>query len=170
MELTVERKGLEQKFFELCEAVVNENQLCLYDLDFFAGNGELRVFIYRPETMTANLDDCVAVDRALTPHIDTLEWIPESLTLEVSSPGLFRKLRTLDHFERAKGQRIALSLANIDELSGLELSEKNKLKRGKNIVAQLENVSAEAIDCEILGKKIKIDFKNIKKANLEPEI
>jgi ribosome maturation factor RimP len=170
MELEPNRKGLEKKFFELCESVVAENNLRLYDMDFFPVNSELRVFIYHPETMTAKLDDCVAIDHALTPFIDSLEWMPESLTLEVSSPGLFRRLRTKEHFASSINQRIALTLASVDELEGLEVVEKNKLKRGKQIIAILQELGTETITCLINDKKVKVNFSNIKKANLEPEI
>jgi ribosome maturation factor RimP len=170
MELEPNRKGLEKKFFELCESVVAENNLRLYDMDFFPVSSELRVFIYHPETMTAKLDDCVAIDHALTPFIDSLEWMPESLTLEVSSPGLFRRLRTKEHFASSINQRIALTLASVDELEGLEVAEKNKLKRGKQIIAVLQELGTETITCLINDKKVKVNFSNIKKANLEPEI
>ena len=67
MELEIKRSNLEQKFFELTEKIVHENNYALYDVEYHSGSSTLRVFIMDPETKTAVIEDCVKVDRAFDP-------------------------------------------------------------------------------------------------------
>ena len=71
----------------------------LVDLEArIGGNGLLRVYIDRDDGV--DLDDCERVSRQLSAFLDVEEPLPGSYTLEVSSPGLDRPLRTAEHFER----------------------------------------------------------------------
>ena len=99
MELTKNLSQTEQKYTELAMKIVAECDLELYDLEFVQGSSTLRVFIRDPKTNTAEIDDCVKVDRAFSPYCEDLEWIPDNFILEVSSPGVYRSLKRLDHFE-----------------------------------------------------------------------
>ena len=186
MDFKTERKGLEKKFYELCFPVVTELGYELYDLQYLAGGQTLRLFIENPETKTAVLDDCAAVDRALSEPIDHAEWVPESLVLEVSSPGLFRPLRTLEHFERTIGENICLHLnqklellleaSSRSEAKSIELPK--KMKSEKKLIANLVNVVEDGLEVRLdTGKDresdnsiVWIGFENIKKANLETNI
>ena len=62
MVLKEERQGLEKKFFELSVKVVAEQGLQIYDMDYFPGSGEWRIFIFNEGTDTAVIEDCVRVD------------------------------------------------------------------------------------------------------------
>ena len=44
------------------------------------------------------IDDCVAVNRIAQEVLDNENLISDSYTIEVSSPGLFRKLKTAEHY------------------------------------------------------------------------
>lgn len=165
MVLRAERTGMEKRFFELCERVVPETGLELYDLDYLTGSSELRVFIRDPQTKTAVIEDCMKVDRALSPYLEE-DWTPESLTLEVSSPGLFRHLRTMDHFKEVIGEQITLTLSGKLEGEGL-----SKAALGlKKVTAPLKALSDEGVVVEIENQDIVIKFEKIKKANLETEL
>lgn len=58
----------------------------------------LRVFIERPDGVAVSIDDCVTVHDAITDLLDAEEFSATAWTLEVSSPGLERPLKRLDHF------------------------------------------------------------------------
>ena len=103
-----DRSGIEKKFFELCSKVVAAQCLSIYDLEYVRSNKLLRVYIINEETNTAVIDECVGVDRAMSPYFESEDWIPEEIILEVSSPGLFRKLKTRKHFECVIGSNIEL--------------------------------------------------------------
>ncbi len=70
--------------------------------------GILRIFIDRPEGI--GIEDCERVSREVSALLDVEDPIPTAFTLEVSSPGDDRVLRTHAHFERFKGSRVLVEL------------------------------------------------------------
>jgi len=82
----------------------------LWELEYAprAGGGLLRLYIDSPAGIS--LDDCERVSRAVSETLDVADPIPGSYTLEVSSPGLDRVLRTQAHFERYTGVQIKLEM------------------------------------------------------------
>ena len=100
--------------------------------------------------------------------------MPGSYTLEVSSPGLDRKLTKAAEFERFVGSRMKVMTRNPvnnnryfegrlesfqDGRLTLDLSVASKKSRKKMGAAAAER-----------GQKIGIEFANVEKANLVPEI
>jgi ribosome maturation factor RimP len=67
----------------------------------------LRIFMDKPGGV--NLDDCAEMSRQLGDLIEVEELIPHAYTLEVSSPGLDRPLKTEKDFLRSVGKLIQLS-------------------------------------------------------------
>lgn len=162
------RNGLEQKFFELASKILSEQNLEMYDLEWHAPSGELRLFIMDPKTKTAVLDDCVRVDRAFTPYMESEAWIPENFTLEVSSPGLFRNLTTIEHFKGVVGQDVTLGLAKkIDETVYPDFPK--VLRNNLKIKVKLLDVTDVGVVVDARGVKIDVPFAQIKKANLETD-
>jgi ribosome maturation factor RimP len=72
------------------------------------GGWVLRVFVDRPGGITH--EDCERVSRELSPVLDVHDVIPHAYSLEVSSPGLERPLRTVEPFRRFLGQRAKVRL------------------------------------------------------------
>ncbi len=64
--------------------------------------GFVRLFIDHPDGI--GLEDCEAVSRAVSALLDVEDPIPGQYNLEVSSPGLDRKLTKTEHFQRFKGE------------------------------------------------------------------
>jgi ribosome maturation factor RimP len=69
----------------------------------------LRIFIDKPGGVT--LGDCEAASRNLEKVLDVEDVFPGAYTLEVSSPGLDRPLKTEADYARAAGKRVRLKLA-----------------------------------------------------------
>ena len=63
----------------------------------------IRVFLDRPGGVT--LQDCARFSRRLSDAMDMNQTVPGRYNLEVSSPGLERPLRTLEHVQRFSGAR-----------------------------------------------------------------
>ena len=61
----------------------------------------LRVFIHKPGGVT--IDDCARISRRISRELEYDEELQEAYTIEVSSPGLDRKLHTRRDFERVQG-------------------------------------------------------------------
>lgn len=165
MVLREEVKGLEKSFLDLCQDIVTKNDLELYDLDYFPSQQLLRVYIQDKETKTAQMEDCVKIDRAMTEPIDTLDWMPETLNLEVSSPGLYRSLRKRQQFKDATGKRVkivALKKAS-DHFS-------SKYKGEGSFIGLLHHCDEESVSLDMGEDVLNFKYENIKKANLEPHI
>ena len=83
-----------------------------------SGGGVLRLFIDRPDSTPENgvtLEDCEQVSRQVSAVLDVEDPIPGGYTLEVSSPGLNRRLVKPAHFERFAGNRVKLKLKRLVE-------------------------------------------------------
>ncbi|MBI4955673.1 MAG: ribosome maturation factor RimP [Myxococcales bacterium] len=115
--------------FALCEPVVHAHGLELVDVEWTtAPTGRvLRVTIERPEasapTVTGSsrppvpvasgvtLEDCVSVSRDLSVALDVEDLVASSYSLEVTSPGVDRPLRSRRDYRRAVGHLVKLKLA-----------------------------------------------------------
>lgn len=168
MDLSKTRTGIEEKFYNLCSKVVPENGLQLYDMEYVAGSFTLKVFIFDKETGTAVIEDCVKIDRALTPFIDEEDWVPEQLVLEVSSPGMFRDLRTLEHFQNAVGEMISCTITGkLDPDVTAKLPK--KIAGSKKFRGKLELVTETNIKLDLMDSELLLSFEQLKKASLDPD-
>ena len=82
--------------------VLEESGLELYDVEL--GGAVVRVLVDRPGGV--DLDTLDAATRAVSRALDVADPMPGRYTLEVSSPGLERRLRTPRHFQAAVGSRV----------------------------------------------------------------
>lgn len=82
----------------------------LSDLEVKLGgpNGAVRVFIDKPEGI--GLDDCEKVSLAVSALLDVEDPLPGQYRLEVSSPGLDRKLTKREHFQRFEGATVKVQM------------------------------------------------------------
>jgi len=74
-----------------------------------SGGHVVRVFIDRPGPSatpddSVSIEDCAEVNRELGTILDVEDPLPFTYTLEVSSPGLDRPLRTIDDYRRFAGR------------------------------------------------------------------
>ncbi|MFX3675845.1 MAG: ribosome maturation factor RimP [bacterium] len=166
--LEADLNSTERKFLELCTQVINDCGLSLYDFHYNPGSGLLQVFIENPETGTALIEDCVKVDRGFDAYLEE-DWLPANLTLEVSSPGVYRNLVTAKHFESALGQPVMLNLKKrFEEIVGLENCPK-KLKGQKKVKLKLVSQTDQGLALKFDDLNVEIPFADIKKANLETD-
>ncbi|MCQ3808469.1 MAG: ribosome maturation factor RimP [Acidimicrobiaceae bacterium] len=87
---------------ELVISVVDAESADLYDVEH--NGGVLRVLVDAEGGI--GIDDLKRISRALGRRLDEVDLMPGRYTLEVSSPGLERPLRTPEHFRGAVGERI----------------------------------------------------------------
>ncbi len=160
-----ERSAIEVKFLELCREVVLSQELELYDIEYLPQNQLLRIYIENPETKSANLDECIKVDRAMTPVIEDNDWMPEALVLEVSSPGVYRHLANTDHLKRVVGERVLISLGQKIDFDGAP----SKFKASKKLIGILKNIDENSLQLSLEGWEANINLNDIKKASLEPD-
>ena len=128
------------------------------------------------ESMSAVLDDCILIDRELTPVFEENAWVPEDITLEVSSPGIDRKLRTKRHFDLSIDKRITLKYRGKLNILDSEF-EQEKILKNKVVTGFLKEVKdseeLESITMSIPCKKgdafVEVNCEQILNARWEPE-
>jgi len=97
---------------EIAGRVAADAGLTLYDVE--RQGGTLVILLDRPGGV--DVDALATASRSISSQLDEAGLLPATTTLEVSSPGLERKLRTPAHFLGAVGSRVTVSLH--DELDG----------------------------------------------------
>jgi ribosome maturation factor RimP len=116
----------------------------------------LRIYIDKPGGVTHG--DCELISERLGKLLDDSDVIPgDSYTLEVSSPGLERKLSKPRDFERVVGQSVKLALR--EPVEGQNRWE-GRLKQVADGVLELETAD---------GGQLHIPLIQVQKANLKFE-
>jgi len=129
----------------------------------------LRITIDKPEGVTH--EDCANVSREVSTILDVEDAVPgAAYTLEVSSPGLDRRLARPEDFERFKGSRI-------------KLMTREPVNGNRHFEGRLESFGDGRLMLEMVtgrkkpkpghaqpGQKVEIELANVEKANLVPEI
>jgi len=95
----------------MVEPVVAEHGLELVELQLRReGRGlVLRIIIYRDDSEGGvSVDDCSAVSREVAYLLEVNDPLSKAYTLEVSSPGLDRPLKSFRDFERNIGKKITV--------------------------------------------------------------
>lgn len=131
----------------LARPILADLGLDLYDLEYTGG--VVRITVDRPGGV--DLGAIADVTRMVSRELDHADPIESRYTLEVSSPGLERTLRTADHFHRARGMT-----ANV------------KLLPGEDGARRVEGVISSSDDHEVVlivaGVERVIAFHRIEKA------
>jgi len=98
----------------LVTPIVTDLGLDLYDLELRGGT--LRITLDTPVGTDGGvlLDSLSLASRLVSKELDAHDPIPSRYTLEVTSPGVERTLRTPEHFARAAGQEVSLRLSDVD--------------------------------------------------------
>lgn len=103
-----------QRLYNIINPVLSDLNLELVELIYRPEQygWVVRIIIYKPEGI--GVDDCAKVSREVSTILDVEDFIPHHYTLEVSSPGLDRPLKTGRDFERNIGALIKLTLLTLD--------------------------------------------------------
>ena len=136
----------------------------------------LRVFLDKPATGNDPLagvthEDCANFSLEFGTILDVEDVMPGPYTLEVSSPGLDRRLVKAADFARFTGRR-------------MKLVTRHPVNNNRNFEGRLESFQDGRLILDLsvashksrkkmgdaAGQKIEIEFANVEKANLVPEI
>lgn len=111
-----------------------------------------------------DLGACEQMSRELSAVLDVADPIPQAYSLEVSSPGIDRPLRTAAHFAYFTGSEAKIQLAIPLHLPAGERRNFRGLLRGVTGAAGKELV---AIECD--GVKFELPLADIDQAKLVPD-
>lgn len=104
------RGQLQAQLENVAESVARAAGLELVELEL-KGSGRnqlVRIIIDKPEGVTHG--DCEAVSREMSARLDAQDAIENSYELEVSSPGIERKLKKWQDWERFQGRKAKVVL------------------------------------------------------------
>jgi ribosome maturation factor RimP len=159
--------SVEEQVRAIVDRVAASYGLEVWDIEFRGTGGKsrmLRVFIDKPSGVTH--EDCEHVSREVSTILDVEDPIKGSYVLEVSSPGLDRKLRGPADYDRFKGS--LLKLQTLEPVNG-----------SRNYEGRLQSFDGSRLSLELppkgKGKKqepggtLEIELSNVAKANLVPE-
>ncbi len=100
----------EKIVLDMVKPIAENNGCFIYDVEYVkeGGNWFLRIYADREGGIT--IDECETISREISTELDKKDPISQNYFLEVSSPGIERKLRQEEHFEMYKGSLVDIGL------------------------------------------------------------
>ena len=107
--------------------LVEDSGMNLYDTEVVTeGNRRIyRIFITSKDGVSLN--KCSEITKIISPILDIDPPVNGEYTLEVSSPGIDRKLMTIDHFKNSIDELVKIKLVNGEKLKCKILKVENKI-------------------------------------------
>ena len=161
----------------IADRVAASGGLEVLDIEFLGGGKArmLRVFLDKPAAGNEPMagvthQDCANFSREFGTILDVEDAMPGSYTLEVSSPGMDRKLVKAADFTRFTGSRVKLTtrqpVNNNRHFEGrLESFQDGRLMLDLSVASHKSRKKMG----DAAGTKVEIEFANVEKANLVPE-
>ena len=166
------RNPLHTKLISIVEPVVNAAGYDLVELRFLVEQGGpvLRVAVDLPLTDATDLsqvpedrvdlEDCENLSRELSAVLDVDDPIPQAYSLEVSSPGIDRPLRTPAHFAHFVGSEVKIQL-------GVPMQTPSGER--KNFKGELLGITDGKVSVNVDGQKYELPLDDIDSAKLVPD-
>jgi len=145
-----------QQIESLANRLAGEQGVEVFDVELL-GKGKLLLRVAIDKEGGVTLDDCERFSKSLGALLDVEDVIHRTYTLEVSSPGLDRPLRSLREFEMNKGK-----LARIVTVE--------KIENQNFIVGRIAEVNDGLVTILVDDHAIDIPYAKIAKARLEIEL
>ena len=117
------REETERRTEEMLAPILADFGFVLWDVEYVKEGKEYYLRVYIDKEGGITIDDCVDVSRKLSDELDSADLIDDAYTLEVSSPGLGRKLVKDREFTMSIGKDVDVklykSVDGVKELSGV---------------------------------------------------
>jgi ribosome maturation factor RimP len=157
------------KVREIAERVAQSSGLILWDIELkgSGANRTLRIFIDRPEGVSH--EDCAAYSREVATIFDVEDAVPgAAYVLEVSSPGLDRRLFKPEHFAQFAGSLVRFSTRDL--VNGNRHFEGRLVEFSEGrLTVDLDQAGSRKKAKAQGGGVIVVCFSNVEKASLVPE-
>lgn len=125
----------------------------LVDVEYLTQGGRWIVRVYVDREGGVTLDECAMLSRELGPLLDVKDVIPHEYVLEVSSPGLDRRLKKEKDFVWARGKKVKLRI-------------RNPIDGRRNFTGMLTDVREGDLLLEVEGGTVVIALREIERANV----
>ena len=149
---------LRDKLTALLQPVIAGLGYDLWELEYSPGRGNalLRIYLDTDAHEGITVADCERASRAVSETLDVADPIPGNYTLEVSSPGVERPLRSARHFAPYAGERVFVEMVH-------PVEERRRFK-GRMVAA-----GDDTIELEVDGRLYRLPIAGIWKAHLAPD-
>jgi ribosome maturation factor RimP len=137
---------------DLAQAVARRRSLRLWDVEMGGRPGRQVVRVFVDADGGIDLDTVAEVSEELSRGLDLKDPIPGRYTLEVSSPGLERTLRSPEHFELSVGTKVVLK------------TKEPVVGSTHRIEGMLEGAGAEGVTIEVGSERVDVPYDEIKAA------
>ncbi len=99
--------------------IIEANGAALYDTEVVTEFDETIFRVLVTKVGGVSLDLCATISHELSPFLDVHPPMSERYRLEISSPGIERKLTKPVHFKNAIGEKVKLKITGGDKLKGV---------------------------------------------------
>jgi ribosome maturation factor RimP len=125
--------------------IVQSNGASFYGTEIAQDDGNSIFRVYITKKGGVSLDLCAEISNELSPFLDVNPPMHDAYFLEVSSPGIERKLENPIHFISAIGERVKFKIHGGDKEKG-QITSADKsgftiAKKDKNIRFEYSNIS-----------------------------
>lgn len=148
---------MREKLLEIIEPAVRSLGYELVEVEFnsHGRGGTLRVFIDNEAGIT--LDDCEKASHQISGVLDVEDPIPGAYSLEVSSPGLDRPLRTAEDYGRFAGRLV-------------KIEADRPIDGRRRFKGTLHGIESGQVKVDVDGRSYAVPLERIARARLVPEI
>jgi len=120
--------------------VVSENDETIYRVSVIFGE------IKDGKRSGVSLDSCVELTHLISPLLDVTPPVSGDYRLEVGSPGIERKLTTINHFKKSIGEKVSILMGK-EKIRGI-----------------LDKVEGSKIFVRVEDETVELEFNDISKA------
>ena len=129
---------IEEKVEQLVKEPIEKLGYDLYDVEYVKEGPEYYLRIYIDKESGIDLNDCEKVSDGINELLDKADYIKEQYYLEVSSPGIERKLRKDKHLEQNISKNVEIKLFKKDNNGKKEYTGKLKSFNQDEIIIEAE--------------------------------
>jgi len=145
---------MKDEIIRLAEETAKTLGLMIYESSVLLRGDNTRIVVKIDKLEPVSHLDCERFSRELGKRIDELEALP-NYSLEVSSPGIKRKLRSIEEFRRFTGSPVKI----VAEVDGARRAVKGRLVSvGDDRVTVFSDEE---------GREVTVEYKSIANANLD---
>ena len=150
----MEEKEIVDRVRATIDPILLEEGIELVDIEYRreSRGWVLRIYLDRQGGVT--VDDCSRVSQEVGRILDVEDFIQNPYTLEVSSPGLFRRLKTEKDFMKYRGQLIKVKTFDF-------------IENRRHFKGRLLGISENKLEIESDGEIFQIPLSSVARANLE---
>lgn len=146
---------LAQRITELLEPLAQTHGFELVAVEQAGGRNSPVIRVLLDREGGVDLDAICSANRWVSDALDEADPVPSHYTLEVSSPGVDRPLRTRAHFERFRGETVTL-----------KAKPHAGDKRG-TWTGTLLGIEGDDVIVDVEGERVAVPFETIQKARLK---